>query len=363
MARGGGSWSFRNRLHPGYDRMKNLFAGPAICLAPLAGYSDAVFRLLCFEFGADFALTEMISAEGLKRKTPKTVKLIEGIEGEGPVGIQLFGSNPSSMADAAEVAVTYSPAFIDLNFGCPVKKVVRKNGGAGLMRDLSLMGEIASAVVKRVTPLAVTAKIRSGWNREEENYLEAGNVLQDSGVKAVTLHPRYRTQAFTGQADWSHIAKLKAELDIPVIANGDVKSVEGYRKIVDITGCNIVMIGRGAVGKPWIFAEIKEGTKWISGENKKGSGLIPSEGNVKIPVRKAPSSIMEKMDILKRFTKMEVELKGESLAILQMRKRYRSYIRDYPGMKDYRSRLSHSEKLDDVMDILDEIREGLSRNE
>jgi tRNA-dihydrouridine synthase len=267
------------------------------------------------------------------------------------------------MADAAQVAATCSPAFIDLNFGCPVKKVVRKNGGAGLMRDLSLMGEIASAVVKRVTPLAVTAKIRSGWNRDEENYLEAGNVLQEAGVKAVTLHPRYRTQVFNGEADWYHIARLKEELDIPVIANGDVKNVEGYRKIVDITGCNIVMIGRGAVGRPWIFAEIKEGTKWMSGENKKSHGLISSEGNRKIPERKAPSSALEKMDILKRFIRMEVELKGERLAIFQMRKRYRSYIRNYPGMKDYRSRLSHSEKLDDVLAILDEIREEISGNE
>jgi tRNA-dihydrouridine synthase B len=341
--------------------MKNIFTGPALCLAPLAGYSDAAFRLLCFEFGADFALTEMISAEGLKRKTPRTVKLIQKIEGEGPVGIQLFGSNPSSMAEAAEVAAAGRPAFIDLNFGCPVKKVVRKNGGAGLMRNLGLMGEIARAVVNRVAPLQVTAKIRSGWNREEENYIEAGNILQDAGVSAVTLHPRYRSQAFTGEADWSHIARLREELDIPVIANGDVKSIEGYRKIVTITGCNIVMIGRGAVGKPWIFAEIKEGTKWICEKEK--HELISSGENSKMPGLKAPSGIMEKIDILERFVRMEVELKGEELAILQMRKRYRSFIRDHYRMKDYRNRLSHSEKLDDVLTIFDEIREEIRNNE
>ena len=355
--------SFDIRLRRDYNKMTDLFQGPAICLAPLAGYSDAAFRFLCFEFGADFALTEMVSAEGLKRKSPKTLKLIEGIDKEGTVGVQLFGSDPSSMAEAAEVAATFSPAFIDLNFGCPVKKVVRKNGGAGLMRDLNLMGEIADRVVKRVAPLFVTAKIRSGWSRDEENYLEAGNVLQEAGVSAITLHPRYRAQAFSGEADWYHIAKLKEELNIPVIANGDVKSVEGYRKIVDITGCNIIMIGRGAVGRPWIFSEIKEEMNRILKENGKNRKLTASEENREMSGRKAPSGILEKMDILKRYTRMEVELKGERLAMFQMRKRYKSYIRDYPGMKDYRNRLSHSEKLEEVLSILDEIREEITGNE
>lgn len=343
--------------------MKGLFTGPALCLAPLAGYSDAAFRLLCFEFGADFAVTEMVSAEGLKRRASKTEKLTLRMDREGPVGVQLFGSDPLSMAEAAEIAASRNPAFIDLNFGCPVKKVVRKNGGAGIMRDLSLMGKIAREVVKRVEPLSVTAKIRSGWDRANENYIEAGNLLQESGVSAVTLHPRYRSQAFSGEANWFHIARLREELDIPVIANGDVFDLEGYKNIVDKTGCDIVMIGRGAVGRPWIFAQIKEKAEYSFGRGSKGGGIKSPGEKWSIPRCKAPSDFLEKIDILKRFIKMEVDLKGERTAVLQMRKCYRSYIRDYRGMKDYRERLSHSESLSGVLAILDELREEIKVNE
>ncbi|MDZ7859456.1 MAG: tRNA-dihydrouridine synthase [Candidatus Krumholzibacteriota bacterium] len=345
------------------DIMRELFTGPALCLAPLAGYSDAAFRLLCFEFGADFAVTEMVSAEGLMRRASKTEKLTSRKDREGPVGVQLFGSDPLSMAEAAEIAAADNPAFIDMNFGCPVKKVVRKNGGAGIMRDLSLMGKIAREVVTRVDPLAVTAKIRSGWDRADENYIEAGNVLQESGISAVTLHPRYRSQGFSGEANWFHIARLREELDIPVIANGDVCDFEGYKNIVDKTGCDIVMIGRGAVGRPWIFAQIKEKAKYSFGMDNKNDGIKSSGENWSMPRRKAPSDFLDKIDILQRFIRMEVDLKGERTAILQMRKCYRSYIRDYRGMKDYRERLSHSESLSDVLAILDELREEIRVNE
>ena len=209
--------------------MQRLFSS-GLCLAPLAGYTDASFRLLCFEFGADFAVTEMISADGLVRNSDRTEKLLEVLPEEGPVGVQLFGSNPGIMADAAEILSESSASFVDLNFGCPVKKVVRRNGGAALMRDLDLMGRICEAVVGRVE-LPVTAKIRSGWNRNEENYFDAGAVIEGAGISAVSLHPRFRSQGFSGSADWEHIRRLRESVSIPVIANGDVTSVDEYRRI------------------------------------------------------------------------------------------------------------------------------------
>ncbi len=321
------------------------FNKPALVAAPLSGYSDAPFRLLCFEFGADYACTEMVSAEGLHRGAGPTMALLRVMEGEGPVGAQLFGAKPRSMARAAARAAESSCAYIDLNFGCPVRKVVRKNGGASIMRDLGLMAEITEAVVAE-SRLPVTAKIRSGWSGKTKNYLQAGEVLQKAGVSAVALHPRYRTQMFSGKAEWPHIARLREALEIPVIANGDVTGPQEYRKIVEETGCKVVMIGRGAIGSPWIFSRLKDEMRAVFGKEVSEG----AEGAI-------PRSMAEKMDVLERFVRMEVELKGERLAILQMRKHYRWYIRGMRGMKDYRNRLCHALTMDEALSIIDEIRE------
>ncbi|HSG27962.1 MAG TPA: tRNA-dihydrouridine synthase family protein, partial [Candidatus Krumholzibacterium sp.] len=200
----------------------SIFTDSRVCMAPMAGYTDAPFRLICGSFGADFCVTEMVSSDGLIRGGEKTSRIMERLEGEAPLGIQLFGSDPHVMAEAARIAARELPPFIDLNFGCPVKKVIRKNGGVAIMRDLGLMERICAAVVE-AAGIPVTAKIRSGWSAEEENYLEAGRIAQGTGCAAVTLHPRYRTQGFSGNADWSHIARLREELSISVIANGDVR--------------------------------------------------------------------------------------------------------------------------------------------
>ncbi|MBD3179091.1 MAG: tRNA dihydrouridine synthase DusB [Candidatus Latescibacteria bacterium] len=330
-----------------------MFDKPAVMLAPLAGYTDPPFRLLCFEFGADLAETEMISSEGLIRGCERTAAMMDIFEGEGRVGIQLFGSRPPSMASAAEIAAKKRPAFIDINFGCPVKKVVRKNGGAGLMRDLDLMGRIARAVTSAVE-LPVTAKIRSGWTRESENYIEAGRILQDCGVSAVTLHPRYRSQFFRGEANWNHITSLNAELEIPVIANGDIAGPAELREIINKTGCLTVMVGRAAIGRPWLFNKLRR-------EIRRIYGSIVENGDYEKEAE-YPDSLSDKLKIFEKFVRMEVDYKGEQRAILEMRKHYRWYIRGYRGMKEYRARLSRCETLEEVLSILSQVREEIEGN-
>ena len=317
------------------QRGSDLFERASVCLAPLAGYTDAPFRLLCSEFGADFTVTEMVNADGLVRGSLDSNRLLEKIDGEGPLGVQLFGSDPATIADAAAMIEVSEPAFVDLNFGCPVRKVVKRGSGAALMRDLPLMERICREVVKRVS-VPVTAKIRSGWSRDEENYLQAGKILEDSGVSTVTIHPRYRSQRFRGAANWEHIARLKETLTIPVIANGDVMGIDDYDEIVRVTGCRIIMIGRGALGRPWIFREIKN----------RNLGMEPRKVDLD-----------ECFDILERHVRMEIEWKGERLGVLEMRKVYRWYLRGFIGAKAYRCRLSRAETPPEIFEILHDLRE------
>jgi len=316
---------------PADRRQHALFSESLLCLAPLAGYTDAPFRLICARYGADFAVTEMVSADGLVRGGERTRRMLRRMEGEGPLGVQLFGSEPGVMAGAAAIAEG-GAAFIDLNFGCPVKKVVRKNGGASLMRDLELMGRICSRVVEAVG-VPVTGKIRSGWSEREENFIEAGKVMEAAGLSAVTLHPRYRSRGFGGEADWRHIARLKEALSIPVIANGDVRSVDDYERIVDVAGPGIVMVGRGALGRPRIFREIKE--------RLAGGG----EG-----VRFGPAELV---DLVREHLALEIEWKGERTALLEMRKHYRWYLRGVCGIKRFRAELSRAESREEVYRLLD----------
>ncbi len=308
----------------------NLFRGPVVCLAPLAGYTDAPFRMLCTRFGADFTVTEMVSADGLVRGGERTRRMLRRIDGEGPLGVQLFGSDPTVLAEAAKIAQVHA-SFIDLNFGCPVKKVVRKNGGAALMRDLGLLGRICSSVVGAVH-VPVTGKIRSGWSEGENNFLEAGRVMEEAGLAAVTLHPRYRSQGFAGEALWGHIRELRAAISIPVIANGDVRSVDDYRRIVEIAGPGPVMVGRGALGRPWIFADIKRSLG-------KGEGFDCEPGRF--------------VDLIKEHLALEAEWKGEHTALFEMRKHYRWYLRGVCGIKRFRASLSRAESREQVHKLLD----------
>jgi len=325
-----------------FERFRNDTAdGPArtlIGLAPMAGYSDAPFRLACASFGADFAVTEMVSADGLVRTGEKTRFLLGRLDGEAPLGVQLFGADPGTMARAASIVATSDPAWIDINFGCPVRKVIRKNGGVAMMRDLPLMGRIAAAVVRAVA-IPVTVKIRSGWSAREENYLEAGRVCEESGVSAVTLHPRYKTQGFSGDAHWEHIAELVHHLSIPVVANGDVWTVGDFGEIVRITGCRIVMVGRGALGRPWLFEQIRD----------REAGREPVE-----------PSFAARVDLLERLVDMEISWRGERSGILEMRKHYRWFLKGVPGTREFRLALSRAATHRDVLGILDTMRKESS---
>lgn len=314
---------------------KSLFEGPRACLAPMAGYSDAPLRLICSELGADFTFTGLVSADGLARKAAKSEALLRRLDGEAPLGVQLFGAHPEEMGSAAAAAESAGASFIDLNFGCPVKKVIRKNGGAALMRDLGLMELIARSVAASVS-IPVTAKIRSGWSAEEKNFLEAGVMLEGCGVAAVTLHPRPRSQGFTGRADWEDIAALRAALAIPVIANGDIRTVADYREVRDSTGCAGVMIGRGALGNPWIFRQIRE----------LAAGATPREPGVD-----------ECFDLLARHARLMIEFFGEQTGLREMRKFYRWYLRSFEDVKKYRAALSTAESAAEVAGIIADLRE------
>ncbi len=228
-------------------------------LAPLAGYTDQAFRRICKEHGADVLVSEMVSADGLIRDSKRTIQYVEFLEAERPFGVQIFGSDPRVLARAAEILIPYKPDFIDINMGCPVKKVVRRNSGSALMKDPELAASIVretKAALAGEIPLGV--KFRSGWDNESLNYLAFGLLMQASGADFLCLHSRTTKQMFSGQSNWAHIAELKQALDIPLIGNGDVKDPESALKMMRETGCDSVMIGRGALGRPWIFNQIKQ---------------------------------------------------------------------------------------------------------
>jgi len=226
-------------------------------LAPQAGVSESPFRRLCRDLGADVVETEFVSADGLVRGVPKSHAYLRFDEVERPIGVQIFGSEPASMADAAAlVTEAYGPDFVDINFGCPVKKVVKRNGGSGCLRDLDLVRQIIRAV-SDATHLPVTVKIRSGFDEASRDPVTIGRACQDAGARFVTLHPRTRADMYTGQARWEEIRDLVEALDVPVVGNGDVRTGEDARRMRDVTGCAAVMIARGSHGGPWIFRQAR----------------------------------------------------------------------------------------------------------
>src|SRR3954462_13105691 len=226
-----------------------------LILGPMAGISEAPFRQICRRMGADVVLSEFLSSEAIRRRIRSTLEGAEFEPVERPIGIQIYGSDPNAMAEAAALITEhYRPEFIDINFGCPVKKVVQRNGGSGCPRDLDLVDRIIRAVIG-ATPLPVTVKTRSGWSDEQRDPVTIARRMQDAGAKAFTLHARTRTQMFSGKANWDEIARVVEALDIPVIGNGDLESGRDVLRMRDHTGCAGAMVGRGAFGNPWIFRD------------------------------------------------------------------------------------------------------------
>lgn len=229
----------------------------ALLLAPMAGVSEAPFRRICRDQGADVVITEFLNAEAIRRRIGATLEGCEFDEVERPIGIQIYGADPAAMAEAtALVTEHYAPDFVDINFGCPVKKVVQRNGGSGCLRDMDLVGRIIRACVA-ATHLPLTVKTRSGWSEDTRDPVGIARRMQDAGAKAFTLHARTRTQMFTGKANWDDIARVVEALDVPVIGNGDVETAEDAVRMAAHTGCAAIMVGRGAFGNPWLFRDAR----------------------------------------------------------------------------------------------------------
>lgn len=307
-----------------------------LLLAPMEDVSDPPFRAVCKENGADLMYTEFISSEGLIRDAIKSRKKLEIFDYEKPIGIQIFGGDEEAMAMATQIVDATQPDLVDINFGCPVKKVVCKGAGAGVLKDIELMVRLTESVVKS-TKLPVTVKTRLGWDEDNKNIEEVAERLQDVGIKALSIHGRTRMQMYKGDADWTLIAKVKnnPRINIPIFGNGDIDSVEKAFEYRNRYGVDGIMIGRAAIGYPWIFNEIKH--YFATGE------------------KLAPPSISERVSVAKKHLEFSVKWKGELTGIFEMRRHYTNYFRGLSHFKPFRTRLVESADYQELMAILDEI--------
>jgi len=321
-------------------RAREIFTSARAVLSPMAGVTDRVFRQLCRSFGADVTYCEFVSASGILHGNPASFDLMELGEDEHPVGIQLFGADPGILAEAARTAEKVGPDLIDLNFGCPVKKVVKRNGGSALLADLPLMREIVEEVVQAVD-LPVTAKIRIGWTYTRPNYLEVTRMLEEAGVCAITVHGRSRDQFFTGEADWQPIAEMVGASRLPIIGNGDVFNADDWFRMKEETGCAAVMIARGAIGNPFIFEEIRA--------RSEGRAYRPPE------VAKVVEVMIEHLD-------REIELKGPHTGMMRMRKHFSHYLKGRPQVAELRKRIYQETERDAVVAILRDYAREQSRD-
>ena len=301
----------------------------------MAGVTDTTFRQLCKEYGADVMVTEFVSAEGIFRKNERTMEYLEFEDAERPLGVQLFGGDPEHLAEAAKMVMDWKrPDFLDINFGCPVSKVVSKNGGSSLLRDCPLLGRIASAIVKAVAPHPVTAKIRIGWSAETVNATTTARILEDCGIQAIAVHGRTKEQGYSGEADWDVIGQVAESVRVPVIGNGDLKNatdVEGRMKSTRIAGA---MIGRAAMQHPWIFREVKY---YLA----TGTHL-------------PPPALEEQWAHIRRHCAREVARQGSELHAMQsMRTQLMSYSRSMPDAKRLREKFTHVGSLAQLDEIAD----------
>ena len=307
-----------------------------LLLAPMEDVSDPPFRALCKEQGADVVYTEFISSEGLIRDAAKSVQKLDIYEKERPVGIQIFGANLDSMIKTIEIVEKSKPDFIDINFGCPVKKVVSKGAGAGILKDIPLMVKLSDAMVKK-TKLPITVKTRLGWDNDSIYILEVAERLQDVGIKAIAIHGRTRAQMYKGEADWQPIANVKnnPRMQIPIFANGDINTPEKTKVIRDDFGLDGAMIGRASIGNPWFFKQVKHYFK---------TGKYLPE-----------ITIEERVATAKRHLEMAINWNGEHAGLFETRRHYTNYFKGIPNFKEYRLKMVTSNTKEEVFSTFEEV--------
>jgi len=305
-----------------------------VILAPMEDITDSIFRQICKQYGADITFTEFTSSEALKRNVSKSIDKITFSESERPIAIQIFGNNADTIKQCIDIINTLNPDIIDINLGCPVKKVVNKGAGAALLKDIKKIAQIAKYATSS-TSIPITAKTRLGWDHQSINIIDVVKVLQDNGIKAVTIHCRTRSQLYSGNADWSYIGKVKQDkyITIPIIANGDINSPEAALKIISEYNPDGIMIGRAAIGNPFIFRQIKQFLD---------TGKYPSFSN------------KDKAIICKEHLNRLYKIK-QQYAIIIMRKHYPKYFKSIPHFKQYKLKLLTSTDINQLNDILDYI--------
>lgn len=315
-----------------------------LLLAPMEDVSDPPFRALCKELGADVVYTEFISSEGLIRDAAKSVQKLDIYEKERPVGIQIFGANLESMIRSVEIVEASKPDIIDINFGCPVKKVVSKGAGAGILKDIPLMVKLTEAMAKH-THLPITVKTRLGWDDNSIKIVEVAERLQDAGAKAISIHGRTRAQMYKGEANWHPIAEVKnnQRMQIPIFGNGDVDSPEKAKLMRDAFGLDGAMIGRASIGNPWFFNQVKH--------------------YFETGTHAAPPSIEDRVAVARRHLEMAIDWKGEIQGVLETRRHYTNYFKGIPNFKPLRTRMVTSNESAGVFEVFDEIIEHFSAQE
>ncbi len=309
-----------------------------LLLAPMEDVSDPPFRAVCKQHGADLMYTEFISSEGLIRDAIKSRQKLDIFEYERPIGIQIFGGDEDALSMSARIIEATNPDILDINFGCPVKKVVCKGAGAGVLKDIDLMVRLTKAVVN-ATSLPVTVKTRLGWDNNTKNIEEVAERLQDVGIQALSIHGRTRVQMYKGEADWSLIAAVKnnTRIHIPIFGNGDIDTPQKALEYKNRYGVDGVMIGRAAIGYPWIFREIKHYIN--TGE------ILP------------PPTIEERIDACRKHLHGSIQWKGPKLGILEMRRHYANYLKGLSHIKEFRTRLVMTEDVNEIEAVFNDIRE------
>ncbi len=315
-----------------------------LLLAPMEDVSDPPFRALCKAQGVDMMYTEFISSDGLVHDAAKSLQKLDIYEYERPIGIQYFGAQVESMVKAATIVESANPDVIDINYGCPVKKVACKMAGAGILQDIPRMIKLTKAIIDS-TNKPVTVKTRLGWDEKSINIVEVAERLQDIGVQAIAIHGRTRKQMYKGEADWSYIGQVKENprMHIPVFGNGDIDSPQKAKAYRDRYGVDGIMIGRASIGYPWIFREIKH--YFATGE------LLP------------PPTVEERVDAARQHLRHAIEWKGVKLGVLETRRHYANYFRGFPHIKPFRTRLVTTDEPEELFRILDEIEEVYSNQE